>query len=70
MIIFFIYDELELLDFVRLYNKSIPVVLGLSQMDKENDLKIQCNIHYLHLNKLKNEIIENVQRGYTHLCKQ
>jgi hypothetical protein len=60
MIVFFIYDELELLDFIKLYQENIPIVLGLSLMNKYSNFIAQGNIHYLHLDKLKNEIIEDV----------
>jgi len=61
MLMFFLYDELELLSFMKLYKDSVPVLLGLSQMNKVNDSKLEGNIYYLHLDKLKNEIINDVQ---------
>lgn len=61
MLMFFLHDELELLSFMKLYKEDIPVLLGLSQMNIINDSRLEGNIYYLHLNKLKNEIIDDVQ---------
>ncbi len=69
MLMFFVYDDLELLDFVKLYRKGIPAVIGFSASNKAVDYYDDGNIHYLHLNRLKNEIIadmENLLKTYTH----
>lgn len=60
MIMFLVYDELELLDFVKLYKEDVPVILGLSGVNKPNNFTMHGNIHYLNLNKLKNEIINDI----------
>lgn len=60
VIVFFLYDELELLDFIKLYNKDIPVIFGISPKDKEEEIAIEDNIYYLHLDKLKDEIINEL----------
>lgn len=60
MIVFLLYDEIELLDFVKLYRQDMPVILGLSGMNKPNNFATHGNIHYLNLNKLKNEIINDI----------
>ena len=56
--IFFLYDEMELPDFVKLYNKDVPVVFGIDREAKKDTIVIEGNIYYLHLNKLKEDIIE------------
>lgn len=61
MLFFFIYDELELLDFIKLYRNDIPVVLGHWALNHVEVFEEQGNIHYLHLNKLKGEIISDVE---------
>lgn len=58
--IFFLHDEVELLDFVKLFSKNVPLLFGISQKDKEDDIVIEDNIYYLHLDKLSDEIIEEV----------
>lgn len=60
VIIFFLHDELELLDFVKLYNKDIPVILGIGGEAKFEGFTSEGNIYYLHLDKLKQEILEDV----------
>ena len=60
MIFFFVYDEVELLDFVKLYREDIPVAIALSDIATSVNFKIQGNIHYLNLNKFKNEILTDI----------
>ena len=60
MIVFLLYDEIELLDFIKLYRQDIPIILGLSRMNMPNNFATRGNIHYLNLNKLKNEIINDI----------
>jgi hypothetical protein len=62
MILFFVYDEIELIDFVKVYREDIPIVLGLSGVERDQDFPANGNIHYLNLNNLKDEIIEDVSR--------
>ena len=70
MLMFFLYDELELLGFMKLYREDIPVVLGLSGMNKINDRRVEGNIYYLHLDKFKEEIIEDVKMLLEKIGKQ
>lgn len=60
VMIFFLHDELEMLDFVKLYNKDIPVILGIGGAAKFEGVSAEGNIYYLHLDKLKEEILEDV----------
>lgn len=60
MMFFFVYDEIELIDFVKIYREDIPVILGLSGDKIRENLLTQGNIHYLNLNKLKNELIDDI----------
>ncbi|ALM49746.1 hypothetical protein AMR72_13045 [Flavobacterium psychrophilum] len=60
VMIFFLHDELEILDFVKLYNKDIPVILGIGGAAKFESVTAERNIYYLHLDKLKEEILEDV----------
>jgi len=58
VLMFFLYDEMELLDFIKLYNKNTPAVFATSHKDEEESFNSEGNIYYLHLDKLKDEIIE------------
>ena len=60
MLMFFLYDEIELLEFMKLYNEDTSVVLGLQNMENLDEMKIEGNIYFLHLDKLKAEIIEEI----------
>lgn len=59
VMMFFLQDELELLDFIKLYNKTVPMVLCLALRDKEEWPVIEENIYYLHLDKFKDEIVKD-----------
>ena len=60
MVLFFVNDEIELLDFARLYRGEIPFMLAISGRDKPIDFAMKGNIQYLNLDKLKNELIYDV----------
>lgn len=60
MVLFFVNDEIELLDFARLYVEEIPFVLALSGKDKPIGFTMNGNIQYLNLDKLKNELLSDV----------
>jgi hypothetical protein len=62
MLMFFLHDELEMLRFMKLYKQDIPVMLGLSSMNKVNDIMTEGNIYYLHLDKFKEEIVEDIKK--------
>ena len=61
MVLFFVYDEIELLDFIKLYNKEIPFVLGISNNDAAKNFMIQGNIQFLNLLRLRDELVEDIK---------
>ncbi|MHA3787399.1 hypothetical protein ACX0HA_04250 [Flavobacterium hauense] len=61
MVLFFLYDEIELLDFVKLYNENIPFVLGIANEETAKDIVTEGNIQFLNLNNLKDELLADVK---------
>jgi hypothetical protein len=60
MVLFFVNDEIELLDFARLYREEIHLVLAISGRNRPIDFTMKGNIQYLNLDKLKDELISDV----------
>jgi hypothetical protein len=66
MILFFVYDEIEFLDFVKCFTEDVPFGLGLSGKNMPLESLVSGNIQYLNLDKLKNELmadVENLLKG-------
>jgi hypothetical protein len=61
MVMFFMYDEIELLDFAKLYTDRVSFVLGLSNRNKPMNFVADSNIQYLNLDVFKNELLEVVK---------
>ena len=62
MVLFFVYDEIELLDFIKLYIEEIPFVLGISNNAAAKNFTDYGNIQFLNLLKLKDELISDISR--------
>ena len=67
IIVFFLQDKLEMLDSVKLYDSSIPVVFGTPLISEPtvDDVPHDANIHYLDLNRHKGEISEDMQKLFS-----
>lgn len=61
MILFFVYDEIELLDFAKYYTEDVLFVLGLSGKNMPAGSMVAGNIQYLNLDKLKNELMADIE---------
>jgi len=61
MVLFFVYDEIELLDFGKCYTENVPFVLGLSAKNMPDEPMNNSNIQYLNLDKLKDELVTDVE---------
>lgn len=60
MVCFFVYDEIELLDFIKLYTKDVPFIVGISNNDAAKNFMNHGNIQFLNLLKLRDELIEDI----------
>lgn len=61
MVLFFLYDEIELLDFIKLYNEKLPFVLGVSNEETAKSIVTDGNIQFLNLNKFREELLADVK---------
>lgn len=61
MVLFFVYDEIELLDLAKIHSEEVPYVLGLSGKNMPVGHIAQGNIQYLNVDKLKNELLADIK---------
>lgn len=61
MVLFFVYDEIELLDFVKLHSEEMPFVLGISGKNIPVAPMVQGNIQYLNVDRLKTELLADIK---------
>jgi len=59
IVIFFLYDELELLDLVKLYREDVPFIVGCSKTH-QHCLSGKENIYTINLGQTKDEIIKSL----------
>lgn len=71
VLVFFMTDEMELLDFMKLYKQNIPVIFASSgDVSKSLDtLNKEGNIYYLNLSQHKENIEKHIKQLFSSLLE-
>lgn len=67
-VVFFLHDDIELLDMVKLYDPSVPFVLGTCKKSGRC-FKDKETVFTIDVSETKDEIVRNLQTAFTEISQ-